>query len=305
MIVGLGCVALDDVLITATTWAAGKGRVLSRAARLGGNARTALTVASGLGSECAYLGMLGSAPEWAFVTEDFRAHGVDVSFVEYADDVHPVLSTVTVTSDGERYIAFDDSVLQRTHLPGRATIDAALASASALLVDATTAPPETIDVLRRARAMGVPVVLDAERHNPDGTTVTDLLAVADHPVLPSSFAMDVTDAKDPRGAVEALWDLGHASVVVTDGVRGAYARDETIDGVLHVPAFPVMARNTNGCGDAFHGAYVVGLVEGAGLEDRVRFSSAAAAVVAARNLDETRVPSRGDVEAVLRGRAIP
>ena len=300
MIIGVGCVALDDVLITGTTWGAGKGRVLSRSSQLGGNSRTALTVAAGLGAPCAYLGTLSPAAEWSFVVEDFRSHGVDLSFAAYADDVHPVLSTVIVTSDGERYIAFDDSVLRRTELPGAVNVDAALAVAQVMLVDATTAPPGTLELVRRARELGIPVVVDAERQSAHGTSVTDVLALADHPVLPAAFAMDVTNTASPRQAAATLWERGCASVVVTDGMHGAYARDASMGDVVQVPAFPISARNTNGCGDAFHGAYAVGLVDGREILDRVRLANAAAAVVASRDTPDSRVPSRAEVESLLR-----
>jgi len=299
VIIGIGCVASDDVLVTSTTWVAGKGRVLQREVRLGGNVRTALAAAASLGLKTAYLGTLGGDTRWSYVLDDFRARGVALDFVDFSDDVHPVLSTVIVTSDGERYIAFDDDVLTRTPLPPETTVAAALAIAELLIIDATTAPPGSLDVLTRARATGIPIVLDAERHAPGSTLVTDLLALADHPVLPAAFAMDVTGSGDVRDAVEALWSRGYSSVVVTDGVHGVYARDAQTGGVVHVSAFPVVARDTNGCGDTFHGAYAVALLEGATLLDRVRFASAAAAVVAQRQVGGSRVPTLGEVQAMM------
>ena len=67
-------------------------------------------------------------------------------FIQRLAGADPVEAHLTITADGERYIAFDNSPLARTPLPDHATIDAALAKASALLVDATSAPEGSIDV---------------------------------------------------------------------------------------------------------------------------------------------------------------
>lgn len=299
MIVGLGCIARDDLLYVDATWADGKGRIVRRETRFGGNVRTALTAAAALGAPAAYLGTLSDEPQWRIVVDDLTGHRVDTSLVEFATGAHPVLSTITVTSDGERFIAFDDSSLANTPLPSSPTLDRALQQATVLMIDAPTLPPGGEAVMARATERGIPIVIDAERHDPTSTRVTDLLALADHPVLPVVFARDITGTESATAAAAALFARGYASVVLTDGVHGAFAIDGTTNGVVRVPAFDVVALDTNGCGDVFHGAYAVALADGQGVVERARFASAAAAIVAARLPGEPRVPTWNEVEGLL------
>lgn len=299
MIVGLGCIARDDLLYVDATFAEGKGRIVRRETRFGGNVRTALTAAAALGAHVAYLGVLSDDPQWQMVVDDLADHRVDTSLIEFAPRAHPVLSTITVTADGERFVAFDDDSLADTPLPSGPTLDRALQEASVLLVDAPTLPPGAEAVLAAATERGIPVVIDAERHDPTSARVTELLAMAGHPVLPVVFAQEITGAGRAEDAAALLFGRGHASVVLTDGVRGAYAIDSSTDGVVHMPAFDSVALDTNGCGDVFHGAYAVALGDGRTVLQRVRFASAAAAVVAARRPGEPRVPTWNEVVSLV------
>ena len=51
---------------------------------------------------------------------------------------------------------------------------------------------------------------------------------------------------------------------------------------IHVPAFPVRAVDTTAAGDAFNGAFAVGLADGRSPEESARFAAAAAAVSVTR-----------------------
>ena len=306
MIIGLGAIAVDSVLVTAGHWSEGKGRILERRLRMGGNVRNAVVAAAALGGQVAYLGCLSDAPEWTMVSADLAEHGVDLRFVQWDHGAAPIQSTIVVTADAERFIAFDDSVLQTTPLPTSDLVHAALASASVLIVDASTAPEGTVAVIAQARSRAIPVVVDAERFLPGDTVVEQILGLADHIILPRHFAHSLTSRDTEVAALPAQVQqvLGvHSDVViaVTDGTNGVVAVSQQ-DGTVafdHVAAFHVDAVDTVGCGDVFHGAYAVGLEHGMPLLDRLRYASAAAASVAALTQDQDRVPDRAVMAALL------
>jgi sugar/nucleoside kinase (ribokinase family) len=296
MIIGLGCIAHDLILVTATPWESGKGRVVSRESRFGGNVRNALATVAALDHAAGYLGTIGTSGLADAAVADLLAHGIDTTFVERVAGADPVESRITVTADGERYIAFDDAPLAITPLPGEAVVERALGTADCLLIDACVAPPGSLRVVEQARERGVPVVLDAER---DPTpTVRALVGAADHLVIPLAYGVELTQMHDPSDVVAALWSEHRAAIVLTDGMRGAYAFASPEDGA-HVPSFSVKTVDTTGCGDAFHGAYAWALVSGVDLEERVRIGAAAAGVLAALPAGSPRVATRAAMDAYL------
>lgn len=299
MILGLGCIAYDRVLVTNALWQDGKGRILRTETRFGGNVRNALTAAAGLGEKVAYLATVSSDPQWDNVLSDLAQHNVSTEFTVRAPGAHPALSTIVVTGDGDRFIAYDDSSLANTPLPDRSIVDRALAQATVLIVDASTAPPGSIEVMAMAQSRGIPVVLDAEREVPGSSVVDDMIELADHPILPMNFARQVTGVDEGERILDALWASYRGAVVITDGAEGAIVRSVDLPGTTHVPAYPVVAVDTVGCGDAFHGAYAVGLALGLDTLGRVRLANAAAAVVAATPSGEPRTPSTAAVAALM------
>lgn len=289
MIVGLGCLAHDHMLVTETTWESGKGRVIHTETRFGGNVRNALATVAALDHPAAYLGTVGLSASSEEAMVDLATHGISVEYVERVPGADPVQSRITVTAGGERYVAFDDSTLATTPLPSDAVVDAALAAADALLVDACVAPPGSLRVVEQARERGVAVVLDAERD--PSPTVLALVDSADHLVIPLGFGAQITGASSAADVAAQLWNDRRAAVVLTDGTRGSYGC-VTPGEVVHVPAYAVAAVDTTGCGDAFHGGYAWSLVSGAGIIQRLTVASAAAAVLAGLPAGARRVPSR-------------
>ncbi len=296
MIVGLGCLAHDNVLVTETTWSAGKGRIIRREERFGGNVRNALATVAALDHPAAYLATVGTSSLGEEAFADLLEHHIDTRFIERVPGADPVTSVLTITSDGERYIAFDDDALTRTPLPSAPTIDEALSAANVLLIDAPTAPPGSLEVVQRACDAGIPVVLDAERDPTEG--VLALIAEADHLVIPLTFGRDITGRVEPADVIDELWSSARTAVVLTDGPRGAYASESPTE-ILHVPAFDTPVIDTTGCGDAFHGAYAVALSRGEDLASRLTLASAAAAVIAAREPGERRTPTTDEIAQLV------
>lgn len=62
---------------------------------------------------------------------------------------------------------------------------------------------------------------------------------------------------------------------MTQGVRGGLLLDH--EGLRRYESYRVDARDTNGCGDTFHGAFVAAKIKGMNNDSACRYASAAAA----------------------------
>ncbi len=289
-VIGFGALSVDDIYYVDAPLEAGKGKVLRRTRAFGGNVATALVAVAQLGGSASFVGWLSASPDDEVVRE-LQASGVRIDDAPRAADCQPIRATITVGSDGDRFIAYDDDVRLGT-APDLA--DAVLTSAGALLIDGYAI--RSCDVVLRARALGLPVIADIEWTA--GAATETLLEVSDHLVLPLGFARRATGRDRPGDVLQALWTDMRSAVVLTDGGNGAYLL--AMDGrPRHLPAHPVAVVDTTGAGDCFHGAYAHALVEGRSVGDCVRFAAAAAALSVGGRGGREALPSAGDVERLL------
>jgi ribokinase len=94
-----------------------------------------------------------------------------------------------------------------------------------------------------------------------------------------------------------LLSRGARSVLVTLGREGSLLVANS--GTAHQPAFQVDAVDTTAAGDAFTGAYVVALLDGADSRASLRFASATAAIKVTRHGAQPGLPSRREVQDFL------
>lgn len=301
-ILGLGIVAVDDLLfVEGFPTADSKTPVVKKERQGGGLTATALVAAARLGARCAYAGMLGDNDLSRFVEETFLEEGVDVSHRVHVENASPVHSIIVVDRKQKtRSIFFDLPETAGAHplLPAPEVIQ----SARVLLVD-HWGVEGMIRASRIAREAGIPVVADLER-DPD-PRFRELLSMTDHPILARDFALRVTGEPTSRDAVTAL-ARGKTAAVVTLGREGClFASGKEPGNVRHQAAFEVDTVDTTGCGDVFHGAYALALARGEDLPSRVHFATGAAAMKATRAGGQAGAPAAEALDAFLKGARAP
>ena len=297
-ILGLGCVALDDLLYVASYPPPDtKTPVERRERQCGGLTATALVAAARLGCRCAYAGTLGDDDLSRFVIDRLRQEGIDVSAVRQCPGARPIHSLIIVDESRQTRTIFYDvhNVLgARPDWPGEQLIR----SARILFVDHWG-----IEGMLRAagiaREAGIPVVADFENDQVPG--FAELLNLADHLIVSEAFARKITREASVPAAVKKLQAPGRNAVVVTCGGRGCWYLDPSAGGEpAHQHAFAVPVVDTTGCGDVFHGAYAAALARDLPFRDRIRFASAAAALKATQRGGQAGSPTRAAVEAFLK-----
>lgn len=291
-ILGLGCVAVDDLLyVSAFPQPETKTRVRHHERQGGGLTGTALVAAARLGARCAFAGTLGTEELSQFILDRFRHYGIDTSMVRQQSDVRPIHSFVIVDESQEtRTILYDlaGSLGAQPDWPEESVVR----STRVLYVD-HYGVEGMIRAARIARQVGIPVVADLE--NNQRPEFPELLALVDHLIVSQAFATRLTGESTAAKAVEKLWREDRQVAIVTCGSEGSWYR---IAGVApqHQPAFRVPVVDTTGCGDVFHGAYAAALAYGFPLSRRLRFASAAAAIKATQLGGQTGCPTLLQVE---------
>lgn len=270
-ILGFGALSVDRILYVDRPFGDGKGRVITTVTDFGGNVGTALVAAARLGGNAGFIGWLSLDPSTDPSAEQLALNGVAIADAPRRADARAVQSSIIVAPDGERFIAFDDNI---PHGTDTALSDTILTRAGVLLIDSYAC--HSLPVVLRARRLGLAVVADIEWTI--GAATDALMAASNHLVLPLAFGQSVTGLDAPAEILRKLWSDDRDAVVLTEGARGAYLLQRGDDSMWHVPAYPVVAVDTTGAGDCFHGAYALSLAEGRTPLASVEYATAAAAI---------------------------
>ncbi len=102
----------------------------------------------------------------------------------------------------------------------------------------------------------------------------------------------------PAEIAEMLLGRGCRGVVLKMGSRGSYLASQT--GIREsIPAFPVNAVDTTAAGDAFNGAFAVGLMLGKSARDSATFAARVAAISVTRIGAQPSMPTMAEVESFM------
>ena len=265
-------------------------------------ANTALALAK-LGEPPVLLGAVGTDALGDFVVATLNAGGVDTRGVRRLSGVPTAATAVCVHSDAERsflhvsganarFIAADTD-WERCH-------DAAIFHiAGPQLMGALEAENGIAAVAEEAKRRGMIVTLDTVM-NPRSlgySALRDALPFLDW-VLPSEAeAEQLTGEKDVRGQARALRAGGARNVGIKRGDQGCFVLPEAGEPFV-VPAFPVVAVDSLGAGDAWVAGFLLGLLRGWNAAHTARFANAVGASAVEEYGATTGV--RSEAETLLR-----
>jgi ribokinase len=174
-------------------------------------------------------------------------------------------------------------------------------SASVFMTQLEQPIPAAVRALQIAREAGVTTILNPA---PAAPLPEGMLGLCDWVTPNESEAealtgLSVHDPATAEAAGRTLILMGAGGAVVTLGAQGAML---VHDGrAVHLPAIsagPVV--ETTGAGDAFAGGFAVALSEGRPPEEAVRFGIATAGISVTRPGTAPAMPSREEIEALLR-----
>ena len=254
----------------------------------GGLAANAAAASGRLGFDtwlASYLGrdMFGDAH-----AAELKAHGVHTDLL-LRGEVPTSISAIMVKPDGRRALV-NHKLPQPLIAPDAINLDEL--QPDCVLVDGRQLPVAH-RVLDQAARLGIPSMIDADSASRD---ILDLAVRVDHVVGSERYATELAGLADPAAAVVQLAN-DRQTLVVTCGDKGLlWARDGAFGSM---PAHQVEVLDTNGAGDAFHGAYAGALAAGLPWLDTLRFASATAALCCGTVGSRNGLPRQDAVHALM------
>jgi sulfofructose kinase len=303
-ILGLGMATLDILirLRDLPTWE-GCGSFSAFDMDGGGMAGTACVAAARLGAQVGFISTAGNDEMAERKLASFSEAGVDLSRMVRRAEPENQLTLVYVHEEtGERVFAgmrkagavpLEVSELDRAYIQ----------SGKYLHLDGYF-PTAALQAAGWAHEVGMTVSLDGSKMA-GAQLSTEWLALVrqtDILICAAGFGKALTGRDDPWQIGEAALTFGPHVIVQTEGEQGSYT--VTANERFHTPAFPVEAVDTTGAGDVFHGAYLVGLLNGWGLQRTARFASAAAAIKCTQPGGRRGIPSFDQTLAFLHARRL-
>ena len=238
----------------------------------GGPVGTALTTLARLGMQTGYVGLLGDDREGRWLRELFVQEGVDISRLRMSGSLGTNLCLILVEQVTARRAILCHMRVHPHDLALEESDRPYIQAAHVLHLDGQFMSA-AIQAAHWAKAAGVKVCLDANHPRP---RLEELLPLVDWLVVAESFPTACTGIANLERAARALLEGGAEVLAVTQGERGCQVW--TSDDHLLVDAFEIEATDTTGAGDAFHGGFIYGMLQGWDLRRTASFANAVAAI---------------------------
>jgi len=297
-VVGLGlCVVDHSYLVSGIDAGDVRTRFSERLVAPGGMAGNAMVQAAALGCRAHMLTGLGDDEEGRFVRSALRRAGVTTRHVVMSPRLRTTVAVVLVDDrSGERRFIVPDRSGMEARAPDFEL--SAIGPRSLLLIDGHY-PAQALRAVRRAREVGATVVADFYQPRPG---VKRLLPHVDHAIVPLEY-VEACGYPSPRAALLDLAERTRGRPVVTLGRRGGIYLDGRR--VRRYRAHPARVVDTTGAGDAFHGAFCAGLVQGLSFEAALDLGARAAALCCTALGATGRIMTRAEAASAQRPAAGP
>ncbi|QDU09441.1 ribokinase [Gimesia aquarii] len=266
----------------------------------GGKGANQAVAAARMGASVTMIGCVGDDSFATQLLENLAEENVDTSRITRRENTASGVAVVMVEESGENAILV---VPGANALVNQQEIEQArqVISDSDVLLMQLEVPQEIVAYTTQiARDAGVPVILDPAPAPLE--CCADLLNVdlicPNQSEVAALLGKPVESMDDAVSLMKELTQLGPKQAIITMGEQGAVVFDgETVQ---TVPSFAVEAIDSTAAGDAFAAGIAVRLAEHASLIEAVQFASAAGALAASGAGAQTAMPTREQIETLLK-----
>ena len=258
-----------------------------------GKVATAMAAAARLGRSAGMMAKVGENHRGQFIINDFRYNGVDTSaiIVDAPGTSSPFCLSLSEEEHKTRIFIGKEGTAGEL-LPEEIDYEY-LGKAKYLHLE--NGRPASAAAALFAREHGIVTVMDADNYQ-EG--IVKLLPCLDVFIASEFFYRDMFGNLPYEEGCRKLLEAGPSTAIVTLGSRGSVGMTAQ-DGFFRTESFQVPVRDTTGAGDVFHGAYIVGLLEGMDAPECARFASAVSAIKCTCFGGRTGIPNRETVQRFL------
>jgi ribokinase len=219
---------------------------------------------------------------------------VDTSHILVDKEAPSGVAFITVDDLGNNTIVVASGANARLSPDDIALAEDAFIDASVLLLQLECPLVAVEYAIRLARRHHLKIVLNPA---PAQLLNAELLGQVDY-LIPNQTELALLSGQEtPEVAIEVLGGLGAHKIVVTLGDQGALVADGSRFDKL--AAYKVPAVDTTAAGDAFAGAFAVGLTEGLSIREAARWGNAAGAITVMRAGAQPSLPERVEFNQFL------
>jgi fructokinase len=278
-----------------------------------------------LGRSAAFVGRLGDDSFGRALGEELRANGVDMAGVRFDPVAQTAIAFVAIDADGDREFLFyrdrsADTLLDPSDIDPVMIVEATALHVGTVSLSTEPSASATRHALRIAGDAGVPRSCDLNLrpllwNDADRMIQAARELTATCEVVKASLpeAETVTGLSGPIATAERLVASGARIAIVTCAAAGAAFATRGGSGIVAGSA--VSALDTTGAGDAFVAALLVEICRNGALgadspdpadvRAAVRVANAAGALATQRRGAIPALPTRAEVDAMLRGAFAP
>lgn len=238
----------------------------------GGCVSTAMVTLRRLGKHAALISCLGDDWVGKEVLSELKKEGIDCSGIEIKKDVASAFSIIQVSKvTGERAIAFFPGASSFLKLNKKAQ---KIIKNSNMLLLAGNQPKEDIKAAVFAHKNNIKVMCDCHIVL-DGTH--ELLSHIDYIITSEDFLYQFSGLKNISSALKKVQRSFNPDILITTmGNNGSVA---LVDGkIINEGIYDVEIKDTTGCGDVYHGAFIFGLLKNWEIPVTMKFATAVSSI---------------------------
>jgi ribokinase len=265
---------------------------------MGGKGANQAVAAHKSGGDVKFITCLGTDANGQNTMKYFRETGLDVSSALLVEEAPSGTAIILVDENGENCIVITPGA-NHLLLPDyihKIKDDIAACDMVLLQMEIPYETIKTVCELAHKQQKKIMLNVAPARHLDE-----ELIKMIDILIVNETEAETVSGMKideiGEKAIIDKLLELGAKTVVLTLGKQGCLLKNDKE--FYSVPAFCVKALDTTAAGDTFCGALAAGLTRGEGLEQALKFATAASAICVTRMGAQPSIPSEEEVNEFL------